>query len=86
MSIIDPIKIKGGEMIRNNLERSVELKNLYLRPKSEKTGDTKISETHKEEKVASDRISEIRDQIQSGSYKVDLKKTSEKMALNLLGL
>lgn len=31
-----------------------------------------------------DKVSRIKKEIQQGTYKVDLKKTSEKMALNLL--
>lgn len=46
--------------------------------------DTQIK---KEEKIQqADRVSQIREEIQNGTYKLDMKKTSEKMAQNLLNL
>ncbi|MCE3036504.1 flagellar biosynthesis anti-sigma factor FlgM [Helicobacter sp. faydin-H20] len=40
----------------------------------------------KTQEVEQDKIQEIRKAIKKGEYKVDLQATSEKMALNLLGL
>ncbi|MCE3046907.1 flagellar biosynthesis anti-sigma factor FlgM [Helicobacter kayseriensis] len=73
-------------MIKNNVNRSTELKSLYVHSQEKKTRDMKIEEKQTEENSYSDRLSQIKEQIQAGTYKIDLKKTSEKMALNLLGL
>lgn len=40
----------------------------------------------KQDEKGVDRVTQIQDEIQNGQYKIDLKKTSEKMALNLLNL
>lgn len=53
----------------------------------QKDRQIKNTESTKEEtKVNIDRLTQIKEQIQAGQYKVDLKQTSEKLALNLLGL
>lgn len=73
-------------MIKNNVNRSAELKSFYIHSQEKKTRDMKTEEKKIEEISHSDRLSQIKEQIQSGTYKINLKKTSEKMALNLLGL
>lgn len=40
----------------------------------------------KETKEVDDRVSQIKESIKNGTYRVDIEKTSEKMALNLLNL
>lgn len=50
--------------------------------KIHKVGDQKVQA----EKIQSDKVEKISQAVKSGSYKVDLQATSEKMALNLLGL
>lgn len=40
----------------------------------------------KEAKEVDDKVSQIKESIKNGTYQVDIHKTSEKMALNLLNL
>ncbi|CAM2904394.1 flagellar biosynthesis anti-sigma factor FlgM [Helicobacter felis] len=42
-------------------------------------------QTHSEEATAVDRASQIKKSLEAGHYKVDLEKTSHKMAQTLLG-
>lgn len=72
-------------MIRNTVERS--LGSVYSQ-KIEKNQKERVqAETKKVEETQSvDRVSQIKEQIQNGTYQLDMKKTSEKMALHLLNL
>lgn len=70
-------------MIRNTTEKSsIHLKNIDLQQKEKMQGKN----SKKIENKSPDRLSQLQEQIQKGEYKIDLKKTSEKMALNLLNL
>lgn len=42
--------------------------------------------TTKDAKEVDDKVSQIKESIKNGTYQVDMNKTSEKMALNLLNL
>lgn len=75
-------------MIRNTIERGL-VSSVYPQKvdnknnvRSDKEGEVKKSQEAK----ALDRVSQIKEQIQNGTYELDMKKTSEKMALNLLNL
>lgn len=74
-------------MIRNTIERGL-VGSVYSQKidknnvKSDKENEVKKSQEVK----ALDRVSQIKEQIQNGTYELDMKKTSEKMALNLLNL
>lgn len=75
-------------MIRNTIERGL-VGSVYSQKidnknnvRSDKEGEVKKSQEVK----ALDRVSQIKEQIQNGTYELDMKKTSEKMALNLLNL
>lgn len=75
-------------MIRNTIERGL-VSSVYPQKidnknnvRSDKEGEVKKSQETK----ALDRVSQIKEQIQNGTYELDMKKTSEKMALNLLNL
>lgn len=75
-------------MIRNTIERGL-VGSIYPQKidnknnvRSDKEGEVKKSQEVK----ALDRVSQIKEQIQNGTYELDMKKTSEKMALNLLNL
>lgn len=70
-------------MIKNTIERSIGMGATFQ--KTEKAVKSQEVQKKQEEKVQS-KVSQIQDQIQNGEYKIDLKKTSEKMALNLLNL
>lgn len=70
-------------MIKNTIERSIGVGATFQ--KTEKAVKSQEVQKKQEEKVQS-KVSQIQDQIQNGEYKIDLKKTSEKMALNLLNL
>lgn len=72
-------------MVRNTLERS--LGSVYSQ-KIEKNQRERVQvETKKAEETQSlDRVAQIKEQVQNGTYQLDMKKTSEKMALNLLNL
>ncbi|WP_300223959.1 flagellar biosynthesis anti-sigma factor FlgM [uncultured Helicobacter sp.] len=72
-------------MVRNTLERS--LGSVYSQ-KIEKNQRERVQvETKKAEETQSlDRVAQIKEQVQNGTYQLDMKKTSEKMALHLLNL
>ena len=72
-------------MVRNTLERS--LGSVYSQ-KIEKNQRERVQvETKKAEETQSlDRVAQIKEQEQNGTYQLDMKKTSEKMALHLLNL
>ena len=71
-------------MIKNTTEKSLlHLKSPYSQHK-EKVESTKDLKETKD--PSADRLASLQNQIQKGEYKIDLKKTSEKMALNLLNL
>lgn len=73
-------------MIRNTVERSL-IGSAYTQKidkNSVNNRDNQIKKT--QETKALDRVSQIKEQIQNGTYELDMKKTSEKMALNLLNL
>lgn len=72
-------------MVRNSTER-VLVGSVYAQ-KLEKNITNKENQVKKDQGVkALDRVSQIKQQIQNGTYELDMKKTSEKMALNLLNL
>lgn len=72
-------------MIRNSTER-VLVGSGYTQ-KLEKNITNKENQIKKDQEVkVLDRVSQIKQQIQNGTYELDMKKTSEKMALNLLNL
>lgn len=71
-------------MIKNILDRSVGAGSTFKKTES-LTNSREFQKKYEEEKIQS-KVSQIQDQIQNGEYKIDLKKTSEKMALNLLNL
>ncbi|HIY44137.1 MAG TPA: flagellar biosynthesis anti-sigma factor FlgM [Candidatus Helicobacter avistercoris] len=72
-------------MVRNTLERS--LGSVYSQ-KIEKNQRERVQvETKKAEETQSlDRVAQIKEQVQNGTYQLDMKKTSEKMVLHLLNL
>ena len=72
-------------MVRNTLERS--LGSVYSQ-KIEKNQRERVQvKTKKAEETQSlDRVAQIKEQVQNGTYQLDMKKTSEKMALHLLNL
>ena len=72
-------------MVRNTLERS--LGSVYSQ-KIEKNQRERVQvETKKAEETQSlDRVAQIKEQVQNGTYQLEMKKTSEKMALHLLNL
>ena len=72
-------------MVRNTLERS--LGSVYSQ-KLEKNQRERVQvETKKAEETQSlDRVAQIKEQVQNGTYQLDMKKTSEKMVLHLLNL
>ena len=72
-------------MVRNTLERSIG--SVYSQ-KIEKNQRERVQvETKKAEETQSlDRVAQIKEQVQNGTYQLDMKKTSEKMALHLLNL
>lgn len=70
-------------MIKNTIDRSIGVGATFQ--KAEKA--IKLQEAQKkQEEKAQNKVTEIQSQIQNGEYKIDLKKTSEKMALNLLNI
>lgn len=79
----DNMEVKA--MVRNTLERS--LGSVYSQ-KIEKNQRERVQvETKKAEETQSlDRVAQIKEQVQNGTYQLDMKKTSEKMALHLLNL
>lgn len=70
-------------MIKNTIDRSIGVGATFK--KTEKAVKTQETQKKQEDKIQS-KVSQIQDQIQKGEYKIDLKKTSEKMALNLLNI
>ena len=72
-------------MVRNTLE--ISLGSVYSQ-KIEKNQRERVQvETKKAEETQSlDRVAQIKEQVQNGTYQLDMKKTSEKMALHLLNL
>lgn len=74
-------------MVKNNPLRTMQTGTLYsnIQKKEKMETHEKRTEAQKENKI-SDRVEEIQKAIQKGEYQIDLKKTSEKMALNLLNL
>lgn len=77
---------RGKRMIKSSLGYSTKIKSSYLQTTGKQEINTKAKEKKLKEEQNIDRVVQIKEQIQSGMYKVDLKKTSEKMALNLLNL
>lgn len=72
-------------MIRNTTQQGL-VGSVYAQ-NIEKNIINKESQVKKNQEVkALDRVSQIKEQIQNGTYELDMKKTSEKMALNLLNL
>lgn len=73
-------------MIRNNIERGL-VGSIYSQKMERNNTTNKDNQVKKNQEVkALDRVSQIKEQIQNGTYELDMKKTSEKMALNLLNL
>lgn len=70
-------------MVKNITDRSIGVRATFK--KMEKAVKTQETEKKQEEKVQN-KVSQIQGQIEKGEYKIDLKKTSEKMALNLLNI
>lgn len=72
-------------MVRNTTER-VLVGSVYSQ-KIDRNSTNKENQVKKSQEVKTlDRVSQIKEQIQNGTYELDMKKTSEKMALNLLNL
>ena len=73
-------------MIRNSIERGL-VGSIYSQKMERNNAANKDNQVKKNQEVkALDRVSQIKEQIQNGTYELDMKKTSEKMALNLLNL
>lgn len=73
------------KMVRNTTER-VLVGSVYSQ-KIDRNSTNKENQVKKSQEVKTlDRVSQIKEQIQNGTYELDMKKTSEKMALNLLNL
>lgn len=73
-------------MIRNSIERGL-VGSVYSQKMERNNATNKDNQVKKNQEVkALDRVSQIKEQIQNGTYELDMKKTSEKMALNLLNL
>lgn len=73
-------------MIRNSVERGL-VGSIYSQKMERNNAANKDNQVKKNQEVkALDRVSQIKEQIQNGTYELDMKKTSEKMALNLLNL
>lgn len=71
-------------MVKNTLDRPVGAGATFN--KTEKVSNTRETRKQQEEEKIQDKVSQIQEQIERGEYKIDLRKTSEKMALNLLNL
>lgn len=72
-------------MIRNTIERN--LGSIYSQKIEKNQRERSQIEVKKsEESQRVDRVAQIKEQIQNGTYQLDMKKTSEKMALHLLNL
>lgn len=72
-------------MIRNTIERN--LGSIYSQKIEKNQRERVQAEVKKaEETQGVDRVAQIKEQIQNGTYQLDMKKTSEKMALHLLNL
>lgn len=73
-------------MVRNSVEKGL-VGSIYSQKIEKNNAANKDNQVKKNQEVkALDRISQIKEQIQNGTYELDMKKTSEKMALNLLNL
>lgn len=72
-------------MIRNTTQRGL-VGSVYAQNIEKKTTNKENQVKKNQEVKALDRVSQIKEQIQNGTYELDMKKTSEKMALNLLNL
>lgn len=72
-------------MIRNATQQGL-VGSVYAQ-NIEKNTTNKENQVKKNQEVkALDKVSQIKEQIQNGTYELNMKKTSEKMALNLLSL
>lgn len=73
-------------MITTNLTQNMQANLAYAKKVQKQKQDvaSPIKTQKSEEEL--DKVSKIKKEIKQGTYKVDLKKTSEKMALNLLNL
>lgn len=73
-------------MIRGTVEKGF-VGSVYSQKIDKNTTNNKEAQVKKtQESKAIDRVSQVKEQIQNGTYELDMKKTSEKMALNLLNL